>query len=479
MSSSKQLLNKESKLTKHIQKLLIDDLPKKELNQIITQINSIEKPKKPMKLTCKLKINPTLEQKEVLWALAENCRLLYNYGLAERLDWWGRNKELPIKEREQPITFKSQSKQLPELKKQFSRYKQNYSKTLQQTLKRLAEDFKSFFTLRRNGHLEANLPRFKGKNYFTTLHYNQIGFEIEGNSIAFTHFYPEKGKEKIKLEFTFSEKFDFSKKVVKHIDIFQNHKTKEFFIAVVYEPEIPAYVGNRRFQAIDQGVTNIIAAVNSHAGKTLTIKSPKTNNYWQPKINEVKAKQAHCKRYSNRWYWYDKKLKQMIAKEKNQRRDFQHKLAKKIVENTRVKTIIIGDLSTKRMSKRNEVNNKKWERTLRRNMQNSGVINQFAGFLSYKARKVGKKVIRISERNSSKRCCYCGKKEERPLYERTIKCDCGLEIDRDINAAVNILQRFFAVLSLSQKRLVTRQQLLKGFREKFFVRNNLEIRLPS
>lgn len=50
----------------------------------------------------------------------------------------------------------------------------------------------------------------------------------------------------------------------------------------------------------------------------------------------------------------------------------------------------------------------------------------------------------------------CGKKEDRELYERTIECDCGNEIDRDRNSAVNILKRF-----LSQERSVNEQSLKK------------------
>ena len=176
------------RLTKKVQKLLVDDLTKKELAKIQEQLKPSVNDIKPVLLTCKLKIHPKPEQEEILWKLAENCRLLYNFALKERLEWWKKNKKFLPEKREKQIRFASQCKQLPILKEKYHNYKQNYSKTLQQTLKCLDANFQSFYALRRNGHNDARPPRYKGKNYFTTLHYNQIGFKIEKGSISFKHF---------------------------------------------------------------------------------------------------------------------------------------------------------------------------------------------------------------------------------------------------------------------------------------------------
>jgi len=50
-------------------------------------------------------------------------------------------------------------------------------------------------------------------------------------------------------------------------------------------------------------------------------------------------------------------------------------------------------------------------------------------------------------------CCACGKEHEMPIWLRTMKCDCGNEIDRDRNSAVNIVFRL-----LSQNALWTGYQ---------------------
>ncbi len=466
------MLAKEHRLTKKVFRTLIADLPKNELEKALKQVQQVLKPtsKKPLQLTTKVKIKPTKEQEEILWILAENCRLVYNFALAERKKWWEKSQRLPKKkkDKENKPTYNKQSKQLPKLKEKYPRYQRNYSKTLQDALRQLEADYRSFYTLRNNGDKEAQPPGFKGKKYFTTMHYNQKGFKIEENKITFTHFYPTKEtKDKVNLSFEMQGKFDFKGMKVKQITIYQIHKTKEFYLSIIYEPSTQEYQDNGIYQAIDLGVMNIVAAVNSHEGKTIIIKNKRVEKYWQPKIEEIQSKRDHCKKYSNKWHWFNDKMWKMIKKQANQRKDFQHKVSKKIVENTKANTIIIGDLNVKVMS-RSLKGDKKNVKSLHRNMQSSGSLGRFARFLTYKAEKRGKIVIRFSERGTSKSCCYCMNKENRLLSERTISCDCGLVIKRDTNGAVNILQRFFTLLALSQKRLVVRQRLLKDFREKFF-----------
>ncbi|MCK5184426.1 MAG: helix-turn-helix domain-containing protein, partial [Candidatus Heimdallarchaeota archaeon] len=200
----KKMLSKDHRLTKKVYRTLIADLPKNELEKALKQVQQVLKPtsKKPLQLTTKVKIKPTKEQEEILWILAENCRLVYNFALAERKKWWEKSQRLPKKkkDKENKPTYNKQSKQLPKLKEKYPRYQRNYSKTLQDALRQLEADYRSFYTLRNNGDKEAQPPGFKGKKYFTTMHYNQKGFKIEENKITFTHFYPTKEtKDKVNL----------------------------------------------------------------------------------------------------------------------------------------------------------------------------------------------------------------------------------------------------------------------------------------
>ncbi len=69
-------------------------------------------------------------------------------------------------------------------------------------------------------------------------------------------------------------------------------------------------------------------------------------------------------------------------------------------------------------------------------------MGRFIQMLSYKAGSAGLRVIKVDPTNTTKLCSGCGNIQDMPLSERTYICSaCGLHIDRDINAAVNILNR--------------------------------------
>ena len=80
-------------------------------------------------------------------------------------------------------------------------------------------------------------------------------------------------------------------KKVKQVTIYQEHKTKEYYLSIIYEENTPEYYNNGIYQTIDLGVINLVAAVNSHEGKSITIKNKRVDKYWQPKIRNKRTKQ--------------------------------------------------------------------------------------------------------------------------------------------------------------------------------------------
>jgi putative transposase len=66
---------------------------------------------------------------------------------------------------------------------------------------------------------------------------------------------------------------------------------------------------------------------------------------------------------------------------------------------------------------------------------------EFLRLLVYKAEDAGTQVIRVPPSGSSRVCSGCGSSVPKPLTERTHSCpNCGLVLDRDVNAARNILR---------------------------------------
>ncbi|MBU3957893.1 MAG: transposase, partial [Nanoarchaeota archaeon] len=66
--------------------------------------------------------------------------------------------------------------------------------------------------------------------------------------------------------------------------------------------------------------------------------------------------------------------------------------------------------------------------------------SRFIQFLEYKAENAGVQVVKVNPRYTSQICSGCGDIVKKSLQERTHRCSCGLEIDRDLNASRNILK---------------------------------------
>ena len=379
-----------------------------------------------MQLTQQIRIEPTQEQGSVLSDLSERCRLIYNFGLAERIDAF--NKGI------KGISYIKQQDDLPELKKKYPEYSWVNSKVLQMTLRTLDANYKSFFTLNKKGDKDAKPPKFRGKDYFTTMLFNQSGYRVQNGYITLSHKHPS-GTE---LRFKIPEKFDLGH--VYQVSVYK--KSDEYYLSIIHEkkPE-KEYTDNGIYQAFDLGVTKH-TAVNSK-GKFVEFTNQRSDRYWAGSIKQMHSRRDHCRRGSRRWNYYNKILNNLQSKSANQMKDAQHKLTKKIISNTKANTIIVGDLSVKKMAKTKM-------KGLNRSLQNTGSISRFIGFLTYKAELVGKRIIEINERNTTKTCCQCGKKKDMALFVRVYECDCGNVIDRDKNSAVNIMSRFLSQNALWQ-----------------------------
>lgn len=387
-----------------------------------------------MQLTKKVRIFPTKEQEEVLWHLSEQCRLIYNFALAERRKEWELNAlrddfdVFPWGKPYYSVGYNKQQNDLPDIKEKYPRYGSVHSKVLQMTLRTLNANYSSFFALRRNGDTEAMPPGFKGKKYFTTMIYNQSGFRIKEQAVTLTQFY----NNDIPLTFAISEEFG----KVYQVSVFKDRD--KYYLSIVHEVPEKAYEDNGVYQSIDLGITKTVTAVNT-AGKFFEVKNPRPDKYWNPVIDSLQSRRDHCKKGSKKQKHLHQSMTKRIRKKSNQIKDIQHKLSRRMIDNTRANTIIVGDLDVKEMPK-----SSKATKGLNRATQNTGYLAQFVRFLTYKAQLAGKKVIGIDERNTSKRCYVCGKEHTMPLWKRTMECDCGNVIDRDRNSSINIMMRFLS-----------------------------------
>jgi len=83
----------------------------------------------------------------------------------------------------------------------------------------------------------------------------------------------------------------------------------------------------------------------------------------------------------------------------------------------------------------------KYKARLRNKNINDVCWNKFASNLIYKAEEAGRNLILINPKNTSKMCSTCGNLVPKELKDRIHICNkCGLKMDRDKNASLNILR---------------------------------------
>ncbi len=129
----------------------------------------------------------------------------------------------------------------------------------------------------------------------------------------------------------------------------------------------------------------------------------------------------------------------LLERQANRRNDRNHKISRKLVE--RYKTICFSDDNFKGMAKR-----------FGKSVSEAGLGDMLVK-IAYKSKICGRNLIRVNSRNTTVRCGKCGALTGptglRNLAVRQWDCPCGGRLDRDLNAAKNIL---FAGLGTSLER---------------------------
>ena len=184
-----------------------------------------------MLLTYKTRIEPTSAQCHVLWELSEQCRLLYNFTLQERLHRLQQERPKPKAHRKY-LTYVDQQNALPQLKAQHPEFRWVYSKVLQLVLRTLDANFKSLFGLRKRGDPKAKPLRFKGQQFFTTLKYNQSGFQLREGILTLSHKHPSK----IALAFWLPY---LPAGTIKQVELYHEPRTDRWFVSFNCQVELP------------------------------------------------------------------------------------------------------------------------------------------------------------------------------------------------------------------------------------------------
>jgi len=354
----------------------------------------------------KYKLYPTKNQIYSIIFQLKGHRFLYNQALEQR-------KKI-YKETGKGINYTTQATTLlPKLKKENKNLVLcNYS-SLQQTLRKLDKSFKSFFHRIKSGE-KAGYPLFKSADRFNSIIYASLG---DGCQIKANRLYLQNiGCIKVK----------WHRPIIGNIKtVTVIRKNNKWYASFVVECKPNYLPKTNKSIGIDVGLNHFISTSDG-----MQIRSPKYLRQSERKLTKSQRQLSHKKNGSNR----RKKARILVAKNhekvSNQRLDFCHKTTYFLVQN--YDGFAVENLNIKNMSK---------NRYLAKSISDAG-WGMFLNILKSKAENAGRGYKEIDPKWTSQKCSTCGEIVKKSLAVRMHNCPhCGLSLDRDINAALNILQK--------------------------------------
>ena len=352
--------------------------------------------------TFKYRIYPTKKQIRIMNQWLEECRWLFNHFLAERKEAWGKEQR--------SINYHSQATSLPALKEQRPSLANVHSQVLQNVAVRIDLAFKAFFRRVKAGE-KPGYPRFRGKGRYDSFTFPQSGFTLDGNILRLSKI----GNVKVVLHRPVEGQ-------IKTCTI-KRSSTGKWYVMFSCERESTPLPENNEAVGIDVGLYSFATLSTGEQ-----IKNPKFFRQEEKALAKAQRKLSKAEKGTPE----RKKRRKVVARIHERiawkRQDFIHQHSRKIVN--RFGIIAVEDLNVNRM-----VHNHCLAKSI-----SDAAWSGFFQLLAYKAEWAGRQFVAVNPAYTSQDCSNCGHRQKMPLPERIFKCPCcGAELDRDVNAALNIL----------------------------------------
>jgi len=349
------------------------------------------------------RIYPTKSQVALLEQTLEICRWVYNDTLALRKNAW---------EQEQlSISLYETNKILTQWKRERPELKQVHSQVLQNAQMRVDLAFKAFFRRVKSGE-NPGYPRFKGKGRYDSFTFPQSGFTLDSNYLNLSKI----GDVKIVLHRPVEG-------TTKTLTIRRSLTGKWYAcFSVEYDPS-PAPQKDTVI-GIDVGLESFATLSNSEK-----IENPRFFRTDEKAIAKAQRKLSKLEKGTPERKKAQKIVAHINERIANRRLNFAHQTSRQLVN--KFGTIVFEDLNITNMQKNHR---------LAKSIADVA-WNQFISITQSKAEDAGSRVILINPRNTSQQCSRCGMIVAKTLSDRVHSCPhCGLLMDRDQNAAINILR---------------------------------------
>ena len=360
-----------------------------------------------MILSYRFRLYTTASQEAALTDMLGAFCDLYNAGLQQRIEAY-RRKGLSLR-------YGNQAAELKAVRSADERLAGYSFSAEQQVLRRLDKTFSAFFGRVKRGS-KAGFPRFRAKARFDSAEM-RVGDGLTIRKSKRLGIVGIPGEIKVRWHRDIPAGAKLGAAVV-------SRKAGKWFVC--FQIELPdATPIERQFTpvGIDMGLTSLVALSTGE-----TVLAPQCTKNAAKALRRAQRAVARKRRPSKRQRKAKLRVARLSAHVASQRRDFSHKLARRLVdahshiafEDLNIKGLAAGMLAK-------AVHNAAW--------------NQIVQHVTYKAESAGSVVVLVDPRGTSQTCPECGTIKRKTLTERVHRCECGCTLDRDVAAARVVLMR--------------------------------------
>ena len=360
-----------------------------------------------MKKTYEYRAYPTTKQRKLFTIWLALLRSVYNQALAWRIEAY-QTAGLTVK-------WTTQANALPDLKQESEAYAGLHSDVLQDAIRRLDKAYKAFFRRVKMGD-EPGFPRFKGEGRYRSMTFSHLAKRL----IRDVHrryarvVVPKVGHLKIRYHRPLPDG------KIKTLTI--SKKASGWYATIVVEVPAPVEVPVNTTLGVDVGLNAFV--VDSDGER---IANPHHYRTSERKLGKHQRVLSRRKRGSKRRVKQREVVARCHERIANQRKDFQFKAAHRLL--LRCDEVAVEDLKIKNMVKNHY---------LAKSISDAG-WGSFRLKLQSKAASAGKQFTKVKPHHTSQKCSGCNEVVPKQLSVRIHDCPhCGLVLDRDHNAAINI-----------------------------------------
>ncbi len=350
------------------------------------------------------RLYPTKQQATKLNAILEECRWLYNHLLQMRRDAY--------EQEGRSLSLYQQHATYPLLKMERPSLNKVHSQVLQNVAVRLDLAFQAFFRRYREGAEEPGYPRFKGKGRYDSFTFPQSGFALTSDA-------------RLTLSKVGRIKMVYHRPIRGKIKTLTIHKssTGKWYACFSVECD-PERLPERSEQVgIDVGLKTFAMLSTGEE-----IENPRFFRKEEKALTRVQRKHSKLAKGTPLRRKHRKAVARVHERIAFRRDNFTHQQSRWFVDSYGV--ICVEDLHVNRMTHNHclakSIHDASW--------------SEFFTKLAAKAEEAGRKYVAVNPAYTSQECSRCKHRQAMPLEHRVYACPCcGLVLDRDHNAALNIL----------------------------------------